>query len=206
MKLGFLFSVIAFLFVGVRVASAGLIDLSRKSTDWEKSPNTSQTADAKFETTSEGYLRGTKTTATGGSPWCLELWTKDTYDFQNATLSYKWKLNAQVGSNYAAIYLGIYNSLYNVDPNPPFAGHLTTHHSFGGSEVIPSDTWLWTQIMISPKGAGYGYDFSVSKTGYGNKDFSVRGEDRLDTNVVGWPCGCPFLHPARRQLPAGGLL
>ena len=77
----------------------------------------------------------------------------------------------QVGSNYAAIYLGIYNLLWMLDPNPPFAGYLTTHHSFGGSEVIPSDTWLWTQIMISPKGAGYGYDFSVSKTGYGNKDF-----------------------------------
>ena len=46
-------------------------------------------------------------------------------------------------------------------------GGLTTGWSYAGSEVIPSNQWLYTRFVFSETG----YQFSVSTTGYGNTDF-----------------------------------
>jgi len=55
----------------------------------------------------------------------------------------------------------------NFDPKPPFQAAMTTAWSYAGSEVVPSNTWLWTEISFSSSG----YSFAVSKTGYGDQDF-----------------------------------
>jgi hypothetical protein len=52
------------------------------------------------------------------------------------------------------------------DPNPPYQA-FTTNHSFGGSEVIPANQWLYTKVQFSQTG----YQFWVSKNGYGDTDF-----------------------------------
>ena len=156
---------------GVAVAaSADTINLSMNPADWSRYPvwlggidyNSSP---ATIEETPGGHLRGTKTTATGGSNWILGLETLDSYNFQNATLEYQWLVNGQ--GTYSGIYSGVHGVVYNVDPNPPYFGGMTTAWSYAGSEVIPSNQWLYTQFVFSETG----YQFSVSKTGYGNTDF-----------------------------------
>jgi len=151
-------------------ASAGTINLSMNPTDWYRYPvviggTNYNTSPATIVETATGYLKGTKTTGTGGTNWILGLETNASFDFQNATLRYQWLVNGQ--GSYSGMYSGIHNVVYNVDPNSPYAGFLTTHHSWSGSEVIPSDTWLYTEFVFSESG----YDFAVSKTGYGNHDF-----------------------------------
>ena len=78
---------------------------------------------------------------------------------------YQWLVNGQ--GTYSGIYSGVHGLVYNVDPNAPSFGGLTTAWSFMGSEVIPSNQWLFTRFVFSETG----YQFSVSKTGYGNTDF-----------------------------------
>lgn len=151
-------------------ASAGITNLSMDPTTWYRYPvwylgTNWNTSPATIEETMTGYLKGTKTTGTGGTNWILGLETNDSYNFQNATLHYKWLVNGQ--GTYSAMYSGIRGVVYNVDPNAPSASYLTTAWSWAGSEVIPSNQWLYTEFVFSESG----YDFAVSKTGYGNKDF-----------------------------------
>lgn len=123
------------------------------------------TSPATIVQTPAGHLRGTKTTGTGGTNWILGLETNDSYNFQNATLDYQWLLNGQ--GSYSGIYSGVHGLAYNVDPNAPYNGGLTTGWSYAGSEVIPSNQWLYTRFVFSQTG----YQFFVSRTGYGNTDF-----------------------------------
>ena len=163
-----LFTVLSF---GVTmVANADTINLSMQPADWSRYPVWIEGTDynsspATIEETAEGHLRGTKTTATGGSNWIVGLETLDSYNFQNATLEYQWLVNGQ--GTYSGIYSGVHGLAYNVDPTAPYLGGLTTAWSYAGSEVIPSNQWLYTQFVFSETG----YQFSVSKTGYGNTDF-----------------------------------
>lgn len=151
-------------------ASADTINLSLNPTDWYRYPvvisgTNYNSGPATIVQTAEGHLRGTKTTATGGTNWIVGLETNDSYNLQNATLEYQWLVNGQ--GTYSGIYSGLFNLVYNVDPNAPSFGGLTTAWSFSGSEVIPSNSWLYTRFVFSETG----YQFSVSKTGYGNTDF-----------------------------------
>lgn len=151
-------------------ADAGTINLSMNPADWYRYPvvisgTNYNTSPATIAETAAGHLRGTKTTATGGTNWIVGLETLDSYNLQNATLDYQWLVNGQ--GTYSGIYSGVHGLVYNVDPNPPYFGGLTTAWSYAGSEVIPSNQWLYTQFVFSETG----YQFSVSKTGYGNTDF-----------------------------------
>jgi hypothetical protein len=65
------------------------------------------------------------------------------------------------------MYSGAHGVVHTVDPNSPFAGYLTIAWSFDGSEIIPSNQWLYTQFIFSETG----YQFSFRKTVYGNLDF-----------------------------------
>ncbi|MFH0730512.1 MAG: DUF4214 domain-containing protein [Pseudomonadota bacterium] len=162
----------SFLFVSFMAiaANAGTNTVSLDADDWEKTGYIDAwQAPATVTNTAEGHLRGTKTTATGGQNWILGIHGRCSYNFQNATLRYKWKLNGQGG--YCGIYSGVDNDsgfiAYNVDPNLPYFGGLTTNHSWNGSEVMESDTWYYTEFIFS----SIGYNFTVSKTGYGDTDF-----------------------------------
>lgn len=151
-------------------ASSATIHLSLNPSDWDRYPvwigGTNYNASpATIELTAAGNLKGTKTTATGGSNWILGLQSDDSYNFQDAILRYQWLVNGQ--GTYSAMYSGVYGLIYNVDPYPTSANFLTTAWSFMGSEVIPSNQWLYTEFVFSETG----YQFSVSKTGYGNNDF-----------------------------------
>jgi hypothetical protein len=161
----------SFMSLGVPTAAdAGTINLSMNPADWYRYPLVISSVDvntspATIVETAGGHLRGTKTTATPGTNWIVGLETRGTYKFQNATLDYQWLVNGQ--GTYSGIYSGVHGLAYNVDPNPPYLGGLTTAWSWAGSEVIPSNQWLYTQFVFSETG----YQFSVSKTGYGNTDF-----------------------------------
>jgi hypothetical protein len=151
-------------------AYAGTVDLSMNPADWYRYPvwlsgTNYNSAPASIVETPEGYLQGTKTTATGGTNWIVGVETNDSYDFQNATLEYKWRMNGN--GTYSGMYSGVRGVVYNVDPNAPYAGFLTTAWSWAGSEVVPSNQWLYTQFIFTETG----YQFSVSKTGYGDSDF-----------------------------------
>jgi hypothetical protein len=156
-------------------AGAAVIPVSLVAADWTKTNLTFSGTDyqgpATVGNTAEGYLVGTKTTATGGTNYSLGLHTDDTYDLQDATLRYRWLLDGL--GTYSGIYTGVDTGdghshlINNFDPNPPIFAPMTTAWSYNGSEVIPRNTWLWTEITFSSTG----YDFAVSKTGYGDSDF-----------------------------------
>jgi len=151
-------------------APAATVDLSLDPADWYRYPaivggTDYNTAPATIVKTAEGNLRGTKLTDTGGTNWIVGVESNSSYNFQNATLRYQWKINGQ--GSYSGIYSGIHGVLYNFDPNPPSAGFMTTAWSYNGSEVVPSNAWLYTQVVMTETG----YQFSVSQTGYGNNDF-----------------------------------
>jgi hypothetical protein len=164
-----------FMLCGATVtANATEINVSLDVGDWEKTNLVFSGTDWQGPATVTnvgGNLRGTKTTATPGTNWSLGLHTTGSYDFQGATLRYQWKLNGQ--GSYAGIYSGLDTGdghshlISNVDPNGTSAAYLTTAWSFNGSEVIPSNTWLYTEFIFSETS----YAFSVSYTGYGNTDF-----------------------------------
>ena len=168
------------------MASAATINLSMNPSAWNRyqimsGGTDSNTSPAIIELTVDSHLKGTKTTGTGGTGWSLGLDTDDTYNFQDATLRYLWRLNGQ--GSYSGIYSGVmysepFGAVNNVDPNPPYAGFLTTGWSWAGSEIITSNQWLYTQFVFS----GSGYNFAVSRTGYGNNDF-LYGSKILTTAV-----------------------
>jgi PEP-CTERM motif len=167
-------------------ASALTVNVSLDTAGWEKTNlvfgGTDYQGPATIANTAEGHLRGTKTTATGGSNYSLGLHTTTAYDFQDATLRTKWLLNGQ--GNYAGIYTGLDTGdghahlINNFDPNPPSVAHMTTAWSWLGSEVIPSNTWLWAEVKFSAAG----YDFAISKTGYGSQDY-LHGSKPYATTV-----------------------
>lgn len=156
-------------------ASAAVTNVSLAVADWKKTNLVFGGVDyqgpATVANTASGHLLGTKTTATGGSNYSLGLHTIAAYNLQDATLRYNWRLNGQ--GSYSGIYTGLdtgdghVHLVNNFDPIPPYAGHMTTAWSYLGSEIIPSDGWLWTEVTFSANH----YDFTVSKTGYGNTDF-----------------------------------
>jgi hypothetical protein len=155
-------------------ASADVINVSLNTQDWEKVAyypdyQTYGTSMATVVNTVDSHLRGTKTTGTGGTNWFLGIHTVDSYDLQDAILRYKWLVNGR--DSFSAHWNGADNDagyiVYNQDPNPPYAGHLSTGWSWAGSEIIPSSTWFWTQLAFSETS----YTFSISKSGYGGSDF-----------------------------------
>ncbi|EXI68713.1 MAG: PEP-CTERM motif protein [Candidatus Accumulibacter adjunctus] len=156
-------------------AGAAVTNVSLAVADWQKTNlvfgGTDYQGPATVANTASGHLLGTKTTATGGTNYSLGLHTVATYNLQDATLRYNWRLSGQ--GSYSGIYTGLDTGdghahlINNFDPNSPFAGFMTTAWSYLGSEIIPSDGWLWTEVTFSANH----YDFTVSKTGYGNTDF-----------------------------------
>lgn len=146
--------------------SAEWVAISLDPDDWEMDgyPAGWQDPNIVFEQTSEGHLRATKRNGTGGTSWAISRQSVPSFNFQNATLRLKWLVNPN-GNSYSAIYQGITNQYY-ADPNYPRAGYYSTHHSWLGSEVIPGNTWLYTEITYLQNGAEY----TVGSTGYGVGD------------------------------------
>ena len=143
---------------------ASPINLSLHPHDWTRDTGYPNQGPATITQTEDGYLRGTKTTGTGGSPSALDAQTEATYNFQNATLRYQWLVNGQ--GSYSAILSGTKSDIpqtYHYDDN----SWLSTHHSWSGSEVIESNTWLYTEVKFNETG----YDYTVSYSGYGGNDF-----------------------------------
>ena len=147
----------------VTQAHAGEVNLSLNPADWDDY-TTGGSSYAK-STTPEGYLRFTCQVRRG---W-IRPKTAYTFNLQNATLRYKWRLNG----------LGQYcwtgdgpRGFGQMGPN------LTTHHSFAGSIVISSNTWIYTQIIVNPDKS---WSYSYSYTGYGEASFSQGGAVLNDT-------------------------
>lgn len=162
------------LLVGLDTEAFGAIyTVSLDPNDWEPDGYAYQ-GSGTLTQTPEGYLRGTKTTATGGSDWALSRQTTSVYDFQDATLRYQWRVNGL--DSYSAIVTGT-TSVYVFDPYPKKKTNYSTHHSWDGSEVIADDTWLYSEVTFSETH----YDYTVSYLGYGQTDF-LSGTENIDAS------------------------
>jgi hypothetical protein len=151
----------AIVFFGMTAAAtAAVTNVPLDVGSWVKDPYLTsigwQTPDATVTNPPGGNLRGTKTTATGGTAWSLGIHTSAEYNFQNATLRYQWKQNA-LGQ-----WSGHYNGL-DSDTAPLLYGRGYVTGNDPSFTIIPSDTWLYTQIVM----ANSTYDISVSTSGYG---------------------------------------
>ena len=156
-----------FVLLGAAItAQAVTIDVPLDTASWFKYPaigGGTQVGDAMGTLTNVGgHLIATKTTATGGSSQAYFLGrdTVATYDLQNATLRYQWKLDGM------GTYAGTYNGLLT-------AGHgglayyrpMTTSWVYGSTILIPSNTWLYTEYKFSE--AGHMWEYSIGTGGYG---------------------------------------
>ncbi len=156
----------------VQGASAVTIDISLDVNDWTR--NTGYFQQEPYSTmtnTQDGHLRATTTTDRGGTAYAIDSWTVDTFNFQNATLQYQWKVNA-TNNTYSGILSGlqqpaIFRYFDTTDPWYTHNNAFTTNHSWDYSKVIQNDTWLYTQISFNETG----YTYSVSYQGYGRTDF-----------------------------------
>jgi hypothetical protein len=112
-------------------------------------------------TNAADHLIATKTTATGGSPeaWFLGRDTVATYNLQNATLRYQWKLDG------LGTFAGTYNGL-RTDGHGPLAyvRGMTVAWTYY-TTLIPNDTWLYTEYKFSE--AGHMWEYSIGTGGYG---------------------------------------
>lgn len=150
----------------VSTAQALTIDVSLDKNSWLKyPPQTWQVGDNEGTLThnADGHLVATKTTATGGSSWFLGRDTQDTFDLRGGVLQYQWKLNGQ------GTYSGTYNGVLSATHGGLAYDKLTTGWSYANSILIPSDTWLFTEYRFVE--AGLLLEYSISKAGYGGKDF-----------------------------------
>lgn len=165
---------ISLVWLGTATAAQALtIDVPLDTGSWFKYPHSFQVGADKGTLTNnaDGHLVATKTTATGGTNWFLGRDTAATYDLRGGVLQYQWKLDGK------AQYSGTYNGLQTKDhAGLAYYKPMTTHHSYSGSILIPSNTWLYTEYKFS--GAGHTWDYSISKVGYGSRDF-VHGSTAL---------------------------
>jgi hypothetical protein len=165
--------------VSTMTVNANRTDISLNPSDWNRPPdmvdgtnyNDNTTAPSTItQTTPDNYLQATKTTATiGESPGpILELFTNQTYDFQNAILYSKWEVNGQ--GSYSGVYVGI----------PSAYGHFETGWSFN-APLISDNTWIYSKFVFST--SGYTYDYSYNS--YGDPSGFLMGAVTVDTS--GWP-------------------
>ena len=117
-------------------------------------------------TTPEGYLRVTSNKYRGN----VNLKSDTIFNLQNATLRYKWLVNN--GSVYGATGDGP-NGISTLAR--PF---FSTHHSWAGSIIINSNTWIYTEVIVNPDKT-WSYDYSY--TGYGEGGISHGSSTASDT-------------------------
>ncbi len=151
------FLLLVLVLLNINSSFAATVDISLDVSNWVKTNNGVPST----LTNSGGNLIGTRTTPRVTGTIGLDAHTVDTYDFQNATLQYKWKVNPGTGYNYVATNSGINGTVYATN-----TGFFTTHHSWSNSTVIQNNTWLFTEYKFTE--TGYYYD--VGYTGYGQAD------------------------------------
>jgi hypothetical protein len=158
-------AVISIVLLGcIMTAGAATISLSFDPSDWEVKDLINEASDAQFALNGSGNLQGTLVNRHPGSPWRITRKTIDTYNFQNSTLRYQWRVNGK--GTYSAATTGT-GSTYYFDPNPRVAGWYSTGWSFSGSEVINQNSWIYSEINFSLTGVEY----TMSYSGYGGTDF-----------------------------------
>lgn len=157
-KVSFVASISILLLTSAFNVSAGTINISLSPSDWSLQHSE---IDTPVLTTVSGNLQATPDYYRGR----VNRKTNDTYNFQNATLEYKWKVNS-IGGVYSAVTTGI-GQAYVFDPNGTSQYFYSTHNSWVGSEVISNNTWIYSQIKFTEASINY----SVSYNGYGGTDF-----------------------------------
>lgn len=144
----------------VQGVTAATVDISLDVEDWTRETGYSpQEPYSTMANTSEGNLRATTNINRGGTGYAIDSWTVNTYDFQNATLQFQWKVNSTYNA-YSATVSGL--------QEPTLYGkNMSTHNSWLNSQVIANDTWLYTEMSFTETG----YTYSISYLGYGQTDF-----------------------------------
>ena len=143
---------------------AETIDISLDVNDWTRDTGYTQEPHSTMVNTADGHLLATTNVNRGGTAYGIDSWTNNTYNFQNATLQYQWKVNS-TNNAYSAVNTGLREpTIYRVDDVSYF---FTTNHSWMDSEVIQNDRWLYTEFSFSDAG----YTYSVSYQGYGQTDY-----------------------------------
>lgn len=143
--------------------SAATINLSFDPDDWNIAMPAYEANDATFTNTG-GNLLGTLVNSHPGSGSRVSRTSAATYNFQDATLEYKWRVNGQ--GTYSAFTTGT-RSTYYFDPNGQVAGYYTTQWSFNGSEIINHNQWIYTRVNFTETD----YSYAMSYSGYGNNAF-----------------------------------
>lgn len=110
--------------------------------------------------TAEGYLRATCNTSNGS----IYYRTVNTYNFQGATVRYKWRVNC--GGNYCWTQDGCYPWGRMATQN------LTTNHSWISSIVISTNVWIYTEVR-----------FNTNRTWSINYSYSGYGEGGINSNA-----------------------
>lgn len=145
-------------------ASAATFNISLDPNDWHEGTDAWQAPGTL--TSVGGNLQGKMNSAHPGSGWHYRAVTNDTYNFQDATLQFKWKITG------SSSYVQSYSGLIPVD-DPHLVHYIsqngsdykfTTHHSFYNSQQINYDTWLYTEVAYESTGIS----FTVSYGDYGS--------------------------------------
>lgn len=118
--------------------------------DWED-----YTANYTKQTTGDGYLRVTRTTADPASGWGAHLRTSQTFaftepDMEYSVFRYKWRANGF--GTYCSTHGGPGAPQSSGLDNPWLwgpTGRLTTEWSWAGSIVVEHDEWVFTQLIIN---------------------------------------------------------
>lgn len=74
--------------------------------------------------------------------------TKQTYNFTNSELFFKWQVNG--GGSYAGYGFAIgYGEKWPLPSMIGGTGGMTTHHSWEGSYVLSEGTWYYTRLKVN---------------------------------------------------------
>jgi len=147
----------------ISTAQANLVNISLSPSDWHLSTYTAQDTPPPTLTQIDSNLRGTVLTANTGSPYGMEVETNNSYNFQNSTLRFQWRVQGLDSYSQASTSLISTDGTirHKISSNGGDSS-FTTDHSFAGSQTIADNTWLFTEIIYTPTGL----DFSVSYNGY----------------------------------------
>lgn len=148
----------------VNFTHAGQVNISLHPNDW--SDYGIVTASRSLTQTTEGYLRATCNQYRG----YISYRSNEEHNLQGAIVRYKWRLNC--GGNYCWTKDGVYPYSRMAPQN------LTTHHSWAGSLLISTNTWIYTELRFNLDRT-WSADYSYS--GYGKGGLTQNSGTITDT-------------------------
>lgn len=181
-KLAIVFTCLLLFSFGNTVQAA-TIDISLVPSVWSLSPYAAQDTPSPILSQVGGDLRGTISTANGGSGYGMEIETNDKYNFQNATLRFKWLVGLDSYSEASTHLSSDAGNVSHYIANNGISYGFNTNHSYEIRQLIENNTFLYTEITYNPSGLDYTVsynDYGASPISSGTNDYDSAVWDRLD--------------------------